>query len=122
MIEPWRSVWSTWIYRHLHHEPFEPDARDWAFPSSGPLSGANGALPWIVFERDRKKFECDFPGLEIEEIYPFMPFRYLVSGGVSMRPLMPEALFGSWRALERVLAPHRNSWAMLALIVVRKIA
>src|SRR5579871_4206397 len=45
MIEPWVSTWSRPIYSGLHHEPFQPDAKDWNFPAAGPLSGANGALP-----------------------------------------------------------------------------
>src|SRR5579864_8162955 len=73
MIEPWVTAWSRFAYRHLHHEPFSPQAADWGFPSSGPLSGANIALPWMVFERDRQKFASDFPQLEIEQIRPFLP-------------------------------------------------
>jgi len=56
MIEPWSSRWSRLIYTHFHHEPFHPDAQQWSFDTTGPLSGANGALPWIVFWRDRALF------------------------------------------------------------------
>ena len=56
MIEPWNTPWAQWFFQNLHSEPFDPDA-GWTFPSSGPLSDANGTLPWILFERDRKKFE-----------------------------------------------------------------
>jgi len=85
MIEPWVSSWSRLVYTRLHHEPFLPEAEEWAFASTGPLSGANSALPWIVFVRDRRKFESRFPELEIGGIRPFLPFRYLLSGGVGMR-------------------------------------
>lgn len=54
MIEPWNSTWSRWVYTHFHHEPYQPDAERWEFPSTGPLSGANGALPWIVFRGTRR--------------------------------------------------------------------
>ena len=37
------------IYGALHHEPFRPDAADWKISGKGPLSAANGALPWILF-------------------------------------------------------------------------
>lgn len=121
VVEPWNSAWSSLIYRNLHHEPFEPAAKEWAFPSRGPLSGANSALPWVVFERDRELFQKEFPRLRIERIQPFMPFRYMVSGGVSMRPLMPEFLFSFWRGLENCFVPAMHFWAMFALIVVRKV-
>lgn len=116
MIEPWVSMWSRLIYTHLHHEPFDPDSEAWSFPPSGPLSGANGALPWIIFQRDRQAFQSEFPELEIRTVRPFMPFRYLVSGGVSMRQLMPEVTFDLWRKLESWLCTWPNHWAMFALI------
>jgi SAM-dependent methyltransferase len=116
MIEPWVSTWSRPIYGHLHHEPFDPSAKDWTFPEAGPLSGANGALPWIIFQRDRRQFEAEFPELEIRAVRPFMPFRYLVSGGVSMRPLMPAATFPLWRGLENWLCAWPHHWSMFAFV------
>ena len=43
LVEPWVTPWSRLVYRHLHHEPFDPDAAHWAFEKGGPLSAANGA-------------------------------------------------------------------------------
>ena len=62
MIEPANTVWGRFIYQNFHHEAFDPKA-EWAFESQGPLSTANGALPWIVFHRDREVFEKEFPKL-----------------------------------------------------------
>ena len=98
----------------------QSDAADWTFPQSGPLSGANGALPWIIFERDRSAFEAGFPELDIQNVRPFMPFRYLVSGGVSMRQLMPEATFPLWRGLERLLGKWPRHWSMFAFVQLRR--
>jgi len=120
MIEPWVTPWSRFVYQHLHHEPFCPEARDWSFPASGPLSSANGAIPWIVFRRDRHKFESEFPQLVIEQIRPFLPFRYLLSGGVAMRSLMPGFTHSWWWRLERMLEPCMSSLAMFAFIALRK--
>jgi SAM-dependent methyltransferase len=120
MVEPWVTRWSSIIYTRLHHEPFRPQTPDWDFPAHGPLSSANGALPWIVFERDRAQFEREFPQWRVEMLKPIMPFRYLVSGGVSLRPLMPGWSFGAWRALENLFAPWMKMWAMFALIVLRR--
>ena len=122
MIEPWATTWSTWVYQNLHHEPFRPDAKDWSIPASGPLSGANGALPWILFERDRDQFKAKFPALRIESIQPIMPLRYLLSGGVSMRSLQPGVATSLWRGIERLLlsvAPRKT--AMFAKIVIRRV-
>ncbi len=120
MVEPWVSTWSRPIYTRLHHEPFDPAATDWTFPDSGPLSGANGALPWIIFQRDRKELEAEFPELKIQVVRPFMPFRYLVSGGVSMRQLMPAATFPLWRGVERVLGTWPQHWSMFAFVEITR--
>jgi SAM-dependent methyltransferase len=118
MIEPWVSVWSQLVYTRLHHEPFEPEAKEWEFPKTGPLSGANGALPHIIFARDRLEFEREFPMWQIHAIEPMMPFSYLVSGGVSLRSLMPGWSFRLWRGLEDLLEPAINNLAMFAQIVL----
>ena len=120
MIEPWLSPWSKFVYKRFHHEPFRPEARDWSFPSSGPLSGANGAIPWIVFVRDRHIFESEFPNLVVDQVRPFLPFRYLVSGGVAMRSLMPSFTYTLWMRLEHMLEPHMSSLAMFAFVSVLK--
>jgi SAM-dependent methyltransferase len=120
MIEPWVTPWSRLIYTRLHHEPFRPEAAEWEFPSSGPLSGANSALPWIVFERDRQQFEDEFSEWNIQAITPMMPFRYLVSGGISLRSLSPDWSFGLWRGLEVALQPWMDRLAMFARIVLRR--
>ena len=120
MIEPWVSLWSRFVYKYFHHEPFCPEAQNWSFPSTGPLSGANGAMPWIVFVRDRREFESKFPQLEIAKIRPFLPFRYLVSGGVGMRSLMPGFSHSLWARLERMLEPCMSSLAMFAFVSVRR--
>src|SRR5437870_8166877 len=88
-------------------------------PSSGPLSGANGALPWILFRRDRAKFEWEFPQFQIELLRPTMPLRYLLSGGVSMRTLTPKMLFHFWKGVESAFRLE-PSCGMFAAILLRK--
>ena len=84
MVEPANTMWGRFIYRNFHHEPFDP-AGGWQIPVTGPLSGANGALPWIVFERDKERFRKEFPGFIIEKVTFHTPLRYLLSGGVSFK-------------------------------------
>lgn len=119
MIEPWRTPWSDWVYRNLHHEPFRPDAEDWRLPPGGPLSMANGALPWMVFSRDRGLFERLNPELEIAAVEPLMPVAYLASGGVSMRSLLPGSAYPAVRSVERRVL--REKGAMFALIEVHRL-
>jgi len=116
MIEPWISSWSRFVYGSFHHEPCDPEAVNWEFASEGRLSSANGALPWMVFARDRALFEREFPQWKVDRVEPFMPFRYVVSGGLSHHSLMPAATFGAWRACERALSPWMDALAMFALV------
>jgi len=119
MIEPWLTPWSRFVYRNFHNEPLRADATDWSFAPSGPLSGSNIAIPWIVFARDRHAFLSRFPSLHIECIQPFLPFRYLVSGGVAMRSLMPAITHRAWAALERMLQFQMHRLGLFAFISVR---
>jgi len=121
MIEPWVTPWSQFVYTHFHHEPFLPEAADWSFSTTGPLSGSNQALPWIVFVRDRGRFECLFPELAIEQVQPFMPFRYLISGGVGLRGFMPGFTHEAWAGIETMLEPEMAKLAMFAFISVCRV-
>jgi len=121
MIEPWVTPWSRFAYGRFHPEPFVPEAKTWEFPSTGPLSGANIALPWIVFSRDRDMFQAEFPLLRIQAIEPMMPFLYLLSGGLSFRSFQPGWTYPLWRFLERLLVSVRPDIAMFARIAVHRI-
>ena len=120
MIEPWNTPWSRLVYANFHHEPFDPSVRNWAFQSTGPLSGANGALPWIVFSRDREKFANRHPSLQVQAIRQLMPASYLVSGGFTMPSLAPGWLYRFVRQAERLTGFER--WAgMFATITLEKV-
>jgi SAM-dependent methyltransferase len=121
MIEPWVTPWSNFIYTSFHHEPFNPFAKNWTFPMRGPLSGANGALPWIIFSRDLNTFQHEFPMWRIISIQPMMPFLYLISGGVSMRQIMPGWSFNFWSNVEKLLEFRSHSLAMFAHIVLKRV-
>ncbi len=118
MIEPWVTNWSRLVYSRLHHEPFDPESREWEFPASGPLSGANGALPWILFQRDRLQFAAEFPNWRIKAIKPQMPISYLLSGGISLREFAPSKAFTRVRRLEERLEPWMDKLAMFAQITL----
>ncbi len=119
MIEPVNSRWGRFIYQNFHHEPFNPEG-DWTIPATGPLSSANGALPWIVFERDRNTFEQKFPQLHIEKIEYRNPLMYLLSGGVSYRQLLPDFMYGIVNFADKVLPRLSRQLSMFQLIKIEK--
>lgn len=104
MIEPANTLWGRFLYSHFHHEPFDPKG-GWLLKNKGRLSGANSALPWIIFVRDRRKFENLFPRLKIVRIEPHTPLSYIISGGLTFRQLLPSSTYGIVRFIERVISP-----------------
>jgi SAM-dependent methyltransferase len=120
MIEPWMTSWSKFIYRYFHSEPFDPKAKSWQFPCLGPLSSANGALPWIVFDRDRNIYETRFRGLRLKSITLDHPFSYLASGGIAFRSIFPSWSFSFLRKIEHKCSSFMESIAMFAKIVLIK--
>lgn len=121
MIEPANTLLSRFIYKNFHHEPFMPEAKDWHFPSSGPLSDANGAIPWIIFNRDIEIFRSLFPGFSVKEISMHTPFRYLITGGLSYKSLVPGYSFGCITFLEKIFKPFYKYIGMFQTIQIQKI-
>jgi SAM-dependent methyltransferase len=120
MIEPANTLWSRFIYKNFHHELFDTQAK-WNLPDGGPLSQGNGALPWIIFSRDRKIFEEEFPTLWITNIRNHTPLRYLLSGGFTLRQLVPSFTYPAIKAIEYVLYPLNNLLGMFQIIELKKL-
>ncbi|MGB6068502.1 MAG: methyltransferase domain-containing protein [Desulfomonilaceae bacterium] len=121
MIEPWVTNWSRLVYSRLHHEPFDPESEEWEFQTKGPLSGANGALPWILFQRDRSRFAAEFPQWHVTDIKPQMPISYLLSGGISLRGFAPGRSFKAVKRIEGFLEPWMDNLAMFAQITLERL-
>jgi SAM-dependent methyltransferase len=80
------------ILKWGHHEPFDPASKDWTFESSSYLGSANGALSWIIFQRDRARFERLFPKLRIKRYEPHSALKYWLAGGLKRWSLVPKPL------------------------------
>ncbi len=119
MIEPSNTWWGRFVYTHFHHEPFHPEG-GWQIPAAGPLSGANGALPWIVFVRDKTIFKQKFPMFDMEPVTYHTPLRYLLSGGVSFRSLVPGFSFPLFRGLDSFLLFLSKQTAMFMTVKLIK--
>ena len=107
------------ILKYLHHEPFDPAAANWEFDSTGPLSGANGALAWMVFVRDKAMFEKRFPGLRLLRYQQHAPLRYWLAGGLKEWSLIPEWGIGMAEALDSLLIrlwPELGSFVYVEIV------
>jgi SAM-dependent methyltransferase len=119
LIEPANTAFSRFIYKNFHHEPFDTTA-GWSFPQGGRLSQANGALPWIIFQRDRQQFEQRYPNLKIVRINSHTPLLYLLSGGLSYRQIFPNAWYRFFCGVEKLLTPLNRYLGLFMTVELRK--
>ncbi len=119
MIEPYNSFFGRFIFQNFHHENFDPNA-DWKIQGTGRLSGANGALSWIIFVRDRKLFVDQFPSLKIVKVIPHTPLRYLLSGGLSHWWSFPSFGYEFIKFLENIFNPLNSFFGMFVTIELEK--
>ncbi|HVA32805.1 MAG TPA: methyltransferase domain-containing protein [Candidatus Baltobacteraceae bacterium] len=83
-------------------EYYAVEAGAWRLDLKRRADGANQALARIIFERDRKIFETEFPELRIECIEHLPWLGYLCSGGVTRRNVVPTAFSGAVARLDEI--------------------
>ncbi len=119
MIEPANTLWARFIYKNFHHELFDPKAH-WDLEEIGPVSHGNGAIPWIIFSRDRGIFEKEFPQLRIVRMRNHTPLRYLLSGGLTLRQMVPSFTYPLIKGVEFLLSAINNLLGMFQTIELEK--
>jgi SAM-dependent methyltransferase len=120
LIEPYAGPLSRRLVRPLHHEPWDEHV-GWSLPAAGPMTGANMALPSIIFVRDRLRYDREFPLLPVEHLRFHTIALYLLSGGVSMRSFLPGMCFPIIHAFEHLLSPAgRLFGSMMTVELVRR--
>lgn len=122
LIEPAASPFAAWLYPKLFtSEVYDKNTKDWESPVSGPMSGANQALSYLVFDRDFSRFEKDNPELEV--VYRDVLdnwLRYLLSGGLNFKALFPESGIWLLKVVEWAFYPLRHIFGLHRVIVIRK--
>ncbi len=122
LIEPYYGLVARRLFKCLHEsEGFDPDVLNWESTScSGPASGANQALSYIVFSRDVIRFQQEFPEFELIIDRPHTHLLYILSGGVNFRQLAPNCLSAWIQQGEQFLSPLNRWIALQHTIVLRK--
>lgn len=124
LIEPYYGPFASIFWKHLFdHEDFDKTQTSWELDPNqmGANSGANQALSYIVFNRDRKVFEKTYPSLEIvyhRRIPNYL--RRLASGGLNFKQLVPSWSQPLLKATEKVLRPVEHLFVLDQVIVLRK--
>lgn len=123
ILEPYYGPVATFIFRRLFRtEGFDKEFPTWETPSSGPMNGANQALSYIVFVRDRKKLAARFPSLQLVHGEPVGNYlRYLGSGGLNFRQVVPDFSTRLLRMIEWAVSPLNRWLALHHVLVLKKI-
>jgi SAM-dependent methyltransferase len=122
LVEPYYGPIASWFFKRMFTtESFDKNQSQWNTPSTGVMIGANQALSYLVFVRDREIFEQKYPNLEIIHTDALSNYlRYLFSGGINFRSILPAICIAPLRALERILTPFRKTLALHHVVVLRK--
>jgi len=121
LIEPYFGPIAAKMYTNLFDtEIFDKTHKEWE-SDSGYMQGANQALSYIVFVRDKEIFEKEFPDLEIVETKVMNNYlKYLVSGGLNFRALLPNFMSPIISLFELILRPFNKILGLHYAIVIRK--
>ncbi|MDB5894052.1 MAG: methyltransferase [Rhodoferax sp.] len=122
LLEPYHGPAASFLFKRLFRtEGFDKDALEWRTPVTGPMNGANQALSYIVFERDRAEFQRRHPLLEIVHQAPVGNYmKYLLSGGLNFRQLLPDFMSPAVGCAQWCLAPVRRWLGLHHVVVLRK--
>ena len=92
LLEPYYGPFASFLFKRIFRtEGFDKNFPSWETPVSGPMNGANQALSYIVFVRDRAELERKHPSLEIvheQRVGNYL--KYIISGGLNFRQLLPD--------------------------------
>lgn len=124
ILEPYYGPIATFLFKRLFKtEGFDKQFPDWETPVTGPMNGANQALSYIVFERDRLRFEREHPTLEIvHQSIMGNYLKYLLSGGLNFRQLLPNFLTGVISFVEKLMTPFNRMFGLHHIVVIRKVS
>ena len=120
MVDETHTPFARFFFSFIHPEPYNDAAAEWSFPRGHTMLDSNQALTWMVFFRDRAKFQQVAPSLTLEH-WQYLPwFSYLLSGGVNLPSLVPRRLAGVFAACDRGLTPLDPFFAIHWRLTVRK--
>lgn len=122
LLEPYYGPLASFLFKRLFRtEGFDKTALSWETPVAGPMNGANQALSYIVFVRDRAEFERKHPSLKIVHVQKTGNYlKYLISGGLNFRQLLPDWMTGGVNIAEILLWPLNRWLALHYVVVIRK--
>lgn len=89
IIDPAITIFSKFYYKYFHVDKMDLQLKEWYFDGEGRLSNSNIAMAWIIFFRDRERFNKLYPDFVIEKIEYNTCLAFILSGGLRIRQLLP---------------------------------
>ncbi len=122
LLEPYYGPFASFLYKRLFKtEGFDKEFPSWETPVSGPMNGANQALSYIIFNRDKAVFESKYPNLKIEHQERVDNYlKYLLSGGLNFKQLCPDVMTPLIDFTQWCLSPLNRWLSLHHIIVIRK--
>lgn len=106
LVEPHVSPFNRMLCSGVeHYEHINSEVREWKNLSESRMLGANLALPWVIFCRDRAEYEKLFPQLKVIEIRQHTFLAYAVTGGMTFRAFLPVAAVPLLECIEWAASP-----------------
>src|ERR1035437_5744153 len=123
LIDPYFGPLSRLLYAHLFgEETFDRTGPGWRADEQHDTNRTNQALSYIVFFRDRARFVAENPQLQIVQSEVILNYvRYVLSGGLNFRQLMPTQTIGGLRVVERLLSPAAPVLGLHHLVAIRRV-
>lgn len=122
LIEPFHGPVASQFYKRIFDsETFDTTQQEWQYKVRGVMDGANQALSYIVFKRDAALFAAKYPQFEVMEqrvISNYM--RYLLSGGLNFRQILPSFSEPVVKLFEFLISPLNPILGLHHYIVIRK--
>lgn len=124
LLEPYFGPAANFLFRRMFRtETFDKDSASWDAEVSGPMTGANQALSYLVFFRDRAAFEKKHPTLKIVHHELCSNYlKYLLSGGLNFKQLLPDWMSPLVGFIQFALLPIRRWTALHHIVVLQKTA
>lgn len=122
LLEPYYGPFAAFLYKRLFKtEGFDKNSPSWETSVAGPMNGANQALSYIVFIRDRADFEQKYPALKIVHHKLCQNhFLYLISGGLNFRQLLPDWFAPAINIFQFILLPFNRWLSLHHIVIIRK--
>ncbi|MHC8440595.1 MAG: class I SAM-dependent methyltransferase [Candidatus Eutrophobiaceae bacterium] len=122
LIEPYHGWFASIFYGRLFRmEGFDKKAKRWDSAIPGVMSSANQALSYVIFSRDRERFQQQHPNLRIVHRELCANYlKYMLSGGWNFRQALPNFAIPLVEAVQFLLRPLNRFLALHYVVVFVK--